>query len=444
MRKTILAGVLFVFVLSTALSFAGTVSMAEEDAGLMMNGFHYTISEEKSGKTACIQSYDGPETKVSVPDTLGGVPVTEICFTGTQDRDKITDISLPKTIAAKESLYSSLSILNNLSSITVVDENPELATKDGVLFTKDFSVLGVYPKAKTDTRYTEPDTVKISNGFVANRFLKEITFSSNKEYTATSPCGFSSIEKVVIPPNVTEISESTFEACGNLREIQWGGNETRIGLRAFDNCTGPLRVTLPESVTELSAYSFHACKKLKTVKLPRGLKTIGGHAFAYATALKNITIPDSVLKIDYSAFKHCNVKIKKAPYLKKIAHKYESGEVSYTYVAKAKVTKSGKAKNYTAANITGIKADKKTLRVKKGKTVVLKTIAFISQKKKGALDYAILSYNSSNKKVVKVTKKGIVKGVKKGTAKRVSRRVTAFLFFLIIFVIITVTIEWGG
>lgn len=417
MKKTLVTwGLVTALALTSVVSpYAGTVSFAEEDVELEENGFHYIVKEGTSGKTACIHYYDGLDEKVTVPDTLGGMPVTEIIFTGSQDWEKITEISLPKSIVASEWIYSSLSYLKNLSFITVADDNPELAAKDGVLFTKDFSVLGVYPNAKTDTSYTEPDTVKKSYSIGNNRFLKEITFSSNKEYTATSSCYFSSIEKAVIPPNVTEISESTFEHCSNLKEIQWGGNETKIGLSAFYLCTSLTNVTLPESVTEISAHAFSSCRKLKSVKLPSGLTLIDNHAFS-GTSLKSITIPDSVLRIGFSAF-DSKVKIKKEPYLKKITHKYQSGDVSYTYSAKAKVIKNGKAKNYAAKNITKIKAAKKTISVKKGTKAALKTVVFIEKKKKGALDSSILTYSSGNKAVAKVTKKGVVKGVKKGTAK---------------------------
>ncbi|MDE6635655.1 MAG: leucine-rich repeat domain-containing protein, partial [Lachnospiraceae bacterium] len=364
--------------------------------------------------------YTGPMEKLSVPETLGGMPVTRINFDGRQNRDKITEISLPKTLIATDFLYFSLQNLNNLSSITVADNNPELASKDGVLFTKDFSVLAVYPRAKTDVSYTEPDTVKKSYGFECNRFLKEITFSSNKEYTSVASCLGSSIEKAVIPPNVTEVGESAFENCTSLKEIQWGGNEKIIGRRAFASCTALTDVTLPESVMELEAESFAYCKGLKTIKLPFGLTYIGNGAFSNTTSLKKVTIPDSVLRIGFGAFTGCNARIKKAPYLKKITHKYESmGDVSYsyTYSVMAKVTKKGKVNNYAPGDITGIKADKKTVSVKKGEKTTLNTIVYINGKKKGTLDSSILSYKSGNKAVAKVTEKGVVNGIKKGTAK---------------------------
>ena len=80
------------------------------------------------------------------------------------------------------------------------------------------------------------------------------------------------------------------------------------------------------------------------------------------------------------------------------------------------MTKKGKAKNYAAADITKIKAAKKTINIKKGKKSTLKTNVYIKGKKKGTLDSSILTYKSGKKSVVKVTKKGVIKGIKKGKA----------------------------
>ena len=397
------------------------------------NGFYYDISEEPAGKSAVIRYYSGTESKVTVPENLGGMPVTVIDFFSGPNLDIITEISLPKSIKADDKTYSSMAALKNLSAVTVVEDNPELASRGGVLFTKDFSILASYPLAKPDTAYTEPDTVKKSYGVSGNPFIKEVTFSSNSEYTETSNCAHTNIEKVIIPSNVRKISAGAFEYCTNLKEIHWGGRETTIGISAFDNCISLQEVTLPKTVTLLEPFAFHGCTGLKNIKLPNGLKSIGAHAFYYCTSLKHITVPDSVLKIGYSAFEKTGInKIKKAPYLKKKAHKYVTGDVRYTYSAKVKLTKGKETKQYSAEDITGFNPGKKAITIKKGEKVLLKPVVNIKKgygnlkrygrgkigkKQSGTPEPIILSYSSGNKKVVTVSKKGSIKGVKKGTAK---------------------------
>lgn len=416
MKKTMLIWGIFAAFLLLLMPFAASVSFADDEVVLKEKGFSYTIVEGPSGRTARIFSYHGQEEKLAIPETLSGVPVTEVYSLGSENQDKITQIILPKSIAgkgidAKNELYSAFSSLNSLSSIEVEENNRELAAKDGVLYSKDFSVMLVYPRAKPDTSYVEPDTVRISYGYKGNRLLKEITFSSNKEYKSPGRCEGASIEKVVFPPNITSIWTSAFENCTCLKEIQWGGNETRIGPWAFRNCSSLTNVELPKSLKKLESFAFSDCKKLKNIKLPFGLSYIGDYVFASNASLKNITLPDSVLSVGVSAFDFfSHIKVKKAPFLKKIP--YEN-----IYAAKAKATKKGKSKNYNAADITGILADEKMVSVKKGKKKTLKTIVLIKNRKKGVLDSSILSYKTENKAVAKVTKKGAVMGVKKGTAQ---------------------------
>ena len=396
------------------------------------NGFYYDTEDGPSGKSAIVIYYNGKESKLSIPDTLGGMPVTKIRFFGGQTLDSITEISLPKSIKADETTYSALkSTLPNLTAITVASDNPELTSVGGVLFTKDMSVLAVYPSAKTDISYTEPDTVKKSYGFSYNSFIKEVTFSSNSEYTATSNCSHTNIEKAVIPSNVKEISESTFAFCLSLKEITWGGNETTIGCEAFWNCTSLKGdVVLPKTVKTIEARAFSGCTGITGIKLPFGLTSIKNGAFIFCNSLNSITLPDSVLVVRHAFTGKSdggNIKIKKAPYLKKIKNK------EYTYSAKVKVTNKGKTKQYAAADIIRFKAAKKAVRIKKNEQISLNLVVHIKKGyrktriygdrikvgklQKATPDPSILSYSSSNKKVAKVTEKGVVKGIKKGTVK---------------------------
>ena len=73
------------------------------------------------------------------------------------------------------------------------------------------------------------------------------------------------------------------------------------------------------------------------------------------------------------------------------------------------VTKGGKSKNYTGLKIKNPAKGKAVIR--KGKTLKIKATATGKNVKK----HVGLMYQSSNNKVAKVTKKGVIKAVKKGT-----------------------------
>lgn len=89
----------------------------------------------------------------------------------------------------------------------------------------------------------------------------------------------SKVEVVTIPETVTEIWETAFLNCRNLKSI-----------------------TLNEKITKINIKTFEGCEALETVALPENLEIIEHHAFLNCKNLKTIEIPATVSKIDYYAF----------------------------------------------------------------------------------------------------------------------------------------------
>ena len=80
------------------------------------------------------------------------------------------------------------------------------------------------------------------------------------------------------------------------------GSVTKIGDKAFINCTTLVSVTIPAPVTEIGDNAFAKCENLAEVTLSEGLKTIGRNAFGGCTTLKEIEIPASAEEIAENAF----------------------------------------------------------------------------------------------------------------------------------------------
>lgn len=77
---------------------------------------------------------------------------------------------------------------------------------------------------------------------------------------------------------------------------------TKIGAKAFSNCTKLTSITIPDSVTRIDYSAFEGCTGLTSITIPDSVTSIGNRTFRGCTGLTSITIPDSVTFIGNSAF----------------------------------------------------------------------------------------------------------------------------------------------
>ena len=122
---------------------------------------------------------------------------------------------------------------------------------DGILYSKDETILEIFPMGKNLTDFTIPDSVQYipSGAFFDNPFL----------------------ENIVMPDSVEAVGEA-----------------------AFSNCTALKSITLSSKLTELPGSIFCDCSSLKSIEIPQNVTTIGDYAFLECTSLKSVTIPDGV------------------------------------------------------------------------------------------------------------------------------------------------------
>lgn len=141
--------------------------------------------------------------------------------------------------------YTGMSFLSNVKRFEVHPDNEELTSKDGLLLSKDETILALVPPALTGT-FNVPEYIKS----VGNRAF-----------------GFSSLSKIVF--------ESEVE--GDLN---------------FTNCSSLKSVVLPENTRVLSDDMFVGCTSLETVEIPESVEYIGRKAFADCFNLKKVSFDD--------------------------------------------------------------------------------------------------------------------------------------------------------
>lgn len=211
---------------------------------------------------------------VEIPDSVDGIPVTELHdatdFIKYQDHN-IKIVKLGKNVRYiignvkgndessnpyGENIFLSA---NSLVSIEVSNENQTFASNNGVLFSKDLTILVKYPNGKSSGSETS------SNSYSIPKMTKQIY--NHAFYNNTL------IETVTFDENVSKISKEAFANCSKLSSVQFNSGIEVIENRAFSGCQNLKSIDLPEKLTKLSRGIFSRCINLENIYLPDTLST---------------------------------------------------------------------------------------------------------------------------------------------------------------------------
>lgn len=257
---------------------------AKADDTLTEGDWMYTI--DGGDGQVILKQYIGTDKNATIPDTLGGKPVTEIGFsffsTDTTIENIIISASVQKLPACNTAFYF-------LKSITVVEENENYCSENGVLFSKDKTTLVWYPSGKSGTSYTVPNTV-----------------------TAIGDSAFigAGLTSVILPDGLKEIGHEAFFGCA-LTSIAIPGSVEKITPTCFNGCTSLESITVAEENPYFSSIGAALLSKdgTKLVALnefdsspcvvPECVTTISGYSLYI---MRSVTIPKSVTKIESAAF----------------------------------------------------------------------------------------------------------------------------------------------
>ena len=246
--------------------------------------------------TITITGYAGPGGDISVPGTVGGLPVTAIGPNAFYMNTTVTGITLPNSVTNIED-YA----FEHSQSLRTVNFGSYVARLgDGAFFQCPGLTNVVIPNGVTTIGYA--------------------TFYQ---------CGLRSVS---IPSTVTSIGVSAFFGCAALTQIELPTNLASIGYQAFASCgllgvTPPSAIIVPGSVTNIDErafadsgfsavnilagltnippYLFNDCQSLKSVSLPGSVVTIGEAAFSGCSSLSSIVLPEAVTSIGGAAFSTC-------------------------------------------------------------------------------------------------------------------------------------------
>ncbi len=194
----------------------------------------------------------------------------------------------------------------SLTRIEVESGNPNYASSDGVLYSKNMTSLLQCPGAKTAVDIPNSVTFIGYYAFYNCTSLASVTIPESVISIGWSAFeGCTSLASVAIPNSVTSIGEEAFNGCTSLASATIPNSVTSIGAGAFGGCTSLASVTIPNSVTSIGEEAFNGCTSLASVTLSESLTSIGAGAFGGCTSLASVTIPNSVTSIRDHAFEVC-------------------------------------------------------------------------------------------------------------------------------------------
>ena len=228
--------------------------------------------------------------------------ITKICDLNV--RFYVTSVVIPKGVTEIES--QAFIAADDLLSITVSPDNPVYCDIDGVLYSKDKTVLVCYPRGRQDAEFIIPDHVtKISDfAFAGCHELSSIILHDHVTTIGNGAFASSGLSSIKLPNSLKSIANGAFASC-SLTSIKFPDSLKSIGSEAFSHCEGLTSVIIPDGITEIHDWTFSSCKNLTSVRIPRSVTAIHRYAFNECHFLTSVEIPDSVTKIDDGAFRWC-------------------------------------------------------------------------------------------------------------------------------------------
>ena len=237
----------------------------------------------KIGKAAFLYS---DVEKVTLPSTLKEIGIRAFF------RSSLQEVTISKGV---ENIGMGAFSRSAITRFTVDEENAVYCSVDGVLCSKDNTILHVVPYGITKLEISEGVETIAECASVGNSKLASVVFPTT--LNEIQDCAFAhckALETVTFPVDMemSYIGRGAFLQCHALTACHIPNGVWCISGFAFAGCGKLRQLTLPSSLTTIESRAFTACKSLTSLEISEGIEEIGEMAFLGCTSLASLKMPE--------------------------------------------------------------------------------------------------------------------------------------------------------
>ena len=264
--KTVSKGMANAFAYALLAAFVAHASDIDLEAG----GGIVRYQTSETGATVC-KAIDVSGCVV-IPESVEGLPVTDVGSSAFADCERLEEIVLPSSVTniGKSAFSDCIALTNVVFSQSLVEIGQDAfwncRSIHAVSFPHSLRKLGFGAFCGCNTLRT----IRVPGG---------VTFDSEYALVSSAMKHYKS--------NELASPAGSFQDCNALEEVSLEEGVRVIGESAFRRCRNLRLVNLPGSLEEIRSGAFSECPSLMSIELPSGLKVLGlGYnlRFAYSSS----------------------------------------------------------------------------------------------------------------------------------------------------------------